>query len=204
MSETPETLQQRCAWLGKWSGAKDPLYRNYHDTEWGVPLHDPVCLFELLTLEGAQAGLSWITVLKKRQNYRKAFADFDIRRIAAFNESDILRLMNDPGLIRNRLKIDSTITNARAWLQLQERTGDVPAWLWSFVGGQPRVNAWHHIDEVPVTTPESDAMSRALKKEGFRFVGSTICQAFMQAAGMFNDHTIDCFRHGEILTHHST
>jgi len=200
MSATLQTADQRCAWLGKWTGAEDPLYRDYHDQEWGVPQHDPTRLFELLTLEGAQAGLAWITVLKKRQNYRRAFADFDIQRIARYGESDTERLMNDPGLVRNRLKITSTTSNARAWLDLQEKVGNVPEWLWSFVGGVPRVNAWHHIDEVPVTTAESDAMSRALKKEGFRFVGSTICQSFMQASGMFNDHTIDCFRHREILT----
>lgn len=198
MSDWNHDGKQRCGWLGQWAGSTDPLYRDYHDQEWGVPEHDPVRLFELLTLEGAQAGLAWITVLRKRQTYRSAFDYFDIARIARYGERDVSRLMADPGIIRNRLKIGSTIDNARAWLALQEQTGDVPAWLWSFVGNAPRQHTWQTVAEIPVTTPESDALSKALKKAGFRFVGSTICQSFLQAAGMFNDHTVDCFRRREI------
>ncbi|MBS1208853.1 MAG: DNA-3-methyladenine glycosylase [Proteobacteria bacterium] len=188
----------RCAWLGTWAGAADPLYRQYHDEEWGVPLRDATRLFEMLTLEGAQAGLAWITILKKRAAYRQAFDGFDIARIARYDEADFNRLMANPGIVRNRLKITSTIDNARAWLALEAEAGNVPAWLWQFVGGHPRQNGWHSMQEVPASTPESDAMSKALKKRGFRFVGSTICYAFMQATGMVNDHTLDCYRHTEL------
>jgi DNA-3-methyladenine glycosylase I len=188
----------RCAWLGKWNGAEDPLYRDYHDTEWGVPQYDSRRLFEMLTLEGAQAGLSWITVLKKRQAYRHAFDDFCIDKIACYGETDIKRLLANPGIIRNRAKINSTILNARAWLASEAEVGDMAHWLWQFVAGCPRQNTWEAINNIPVTTSESDALSRALKKRGFRFVGSTICQSFMQATGMFNDHTVSCFRHQEL------
>ena len=188
----------RCAWLGTWAGAADPLYRAYHDEEWGRPQRDPVRLFELLTLEGAQAGLAWITILKKRANYDAAFDGFDVRKIAAYTDADFARLMANPGIVRNRLKIGSAISNAQAWLALEAETGDVPAWLWQFVGGQPRQNQWRAMSEIPASTPESDAMSKALKKRGFRFVGSTICYAFMQATGMVNDHTVDCYCHREL------
>lgn len=188
----------RCAWLGTWAGATDPLYREYHDKEWGVPQYDSRALFELLTLEGAQAGLAWITVLKKRAHYRIAFDQFDIERIARYTEADQQRLLDDPGIIRNRLKISSTVSNARAWLDLEAATGHAPAWLWQFVDGKPKQNGWRSMSEVPARTAESDAMSKALKSRGFRFVGTTICYAFMQAAGMVNDHTRDCFRHAEL------
>lgn len=190
----------RCAWLGQWAGAQDPLYRDYHDNEWGVPEHDPVRLFELLTLEGAQAGLAWITVLRKRQTYREAFDGFDIARVAHYDETDTARLLTNSGIVRNRLKIASTIDNARAWLALEDKVGDVSAWLWSFVDGIPQQHNWQSVADIPTTSRESDTLSRALKKAGFRFVGSTICQSFLQAAGMFNDHTTECFRHREITS----
>lgn len=190
--------RSRCAWLGTWAGAADPLYRRYHDEEWGVPQRDARRLFELLTLEGAQAGLAWITILRKREHYRRAFADFDIARIATYDEADRQRLLQDSGIVRNRLKIASTIDNARAWLSLEQETGDVARWLWQFVDQQPRHNTWRSMREVPARSAESDAMSKALKQRGFRFVGSTICYAFMQATGMINDHTLDCFRHAEL------
>lgn len=183
----------RCAWVGQ-----DPLYLAYHDQEWGVPLRDPRRLFEFLILEGAQAGLAWITILRKRENYRRAFADFDLERIARYGDAERARLLADAGIVRNRLKIDAAIGNARAWLQLLERGEDPVALLWDFVGGAPRHNRWTSLAEVPASTPESDAMSRALKKLGFKFVGSTICYAFMQATGMVNDHTVSCFRHREL------
>lgn len=188
----------RCAWLGTWAGAADPLYRNYHDAEWGVPLRDETRLFELLTLEGAQAGLAWITILKKRENYRRAFDDFDIERIADYGEADLERLLSDPGIVRNRLKISSTIDNARAWLRLRHSHGDCVDYLWSFVGGVPIQNQWRNMADIPASTAQSDAMSKALKKLGFRFVGTTICYAFMQATGMVNDHTVDCYRHAQL------
>ncbi|MDO6388020.1 DNA-3-methyladenine glycosylase I [Uliginosibacterium sp. 31-12] len=185
----------RCAWLGTWAGAADPLYRDYHDQEWGIPCRDERHLFEMLCLEGAQAGLAWITILKKREGYRHAFHGFDIARIAAMTEADIEALMQDARIVRNRAKITATIGNARAWLALREREGDVVAWLWRFVGNQPRVNHWSGMSEIPARTPESDALSKALLKAGFKFVGSTICYAFMQATGMVNDHTTTCFCH---------
>lgn len=188
----------RCAWLGTWAGAADPLYRRYHDEEWGVPQRDPARLFEMLTLEGAQAGLAWITILKKRAGYALAFDNFEIRRIAAYTDADHARLLANPGIVRNRLKIAATLNNAQAWLALESKVGNVPAWLWDFVGGQPRHNAWRSMAEIPPRTAQSDAMSKALKQHGFRFVGSTICYAFMQATGMVNDHTTDCFRHREL------
>lgn len=177
----------RCPWCGN-----DPLYRAYHDHEWGVPLHNDVRLFEMLTLEGAQAGLSWLTVLRKREGYRKAFAGFDPQRVAAFDDSDVARLLADPGIIRNRLKVASTISNARAVLEMQARHGSLDAYLWSFVAGTPIINQWQSMAEIPPRTPLSDAMSKELKKQGFRFVGSTICYAFMQAVGMVDDHLTNC------------
>ncbi len=185
----------RCAWC-----SADPLYRAYHDTEWGVPLHDERALFELLTLEGAQAGLSWFTILKKRENYRRAFDHFDAERIARYNEADVARLMADAGIVRNRLKIESTISNARAVLALREAGGGLDGYFWNFVGGQPIVNAPTSLAQVPTSTPLSDAISKDLKKRGFRFVGSTIVYAHMQAMGLVNDHTTDCFRYAELTT----
>lgn len=183
----------RCAWCGT-----DPLYQAYHDTEWGVPLHDDRALFELLTLEGAQAGLSWITVLKKRDNYRRAFANFDPEAVARFGDAETAALLANPGIVRNRLKIASTIANARAFLAIQAEFGSFDAWLWGFVEGCPIDERRADIGAVPASTPLSDALSKALKKRGFRFVGSTICYAFLQAAGLVNDHTVDCFRHWEV------
>jgi DNA-3-methyladenine glycosylase I len=185
----------RCAWCG------DPLYQAYHDTEWGVPLHDDRALFELLTLEGAQAGLSWITVLRKRDNYRAAFAGFDPGRRGRFTEADQAAHAN-PGIVRNRLKIASTIDNARAFLAIQAEFGSFDAWLWRFVDGRPIHNTCAASADAQASTPLSDALSKALKKRGFRFVGSTICYAFMQAAGLVNDHTTDCFRHREVPRYH--
>jgi len=186
-------MTTRCAWV-----SDDPLYRAYHDTEWGVPVRDGRALFESLILDGAQAGLSWITVLRKRERYREVFDGFDPERIACYDEVKIAALLADPGIIRNRAKVAAAIGNARAWLALQEAGIDPAAWLWSFVGGQPIHNARASLAEVPATSLASDAMSKALKARGFKFVGSTICYAFMQAVGMVNDHTVDCFRHREL------
>ncbi|MBL8434881.1 MAG: DNA-3-methyladenine glycosylase I [Zoogloea sp.] len=183
----------RCAWCGQ-----DALYQAYHDREWGVPLHDDRALFELLTLEGAQAGLSWITVLRKRDNYRAAFAGFDPAQVARFGPADEAALLANPGIVRNRLKVASTITNARAFLAIQAEFGSFDAWLWRFVDGRPIHNAWDDLSQVPASTPLSDTLSKALKKRGFRFVGSTICYAFMQSAGLVNDHVTGCFRHHEV------
>ncbi|MDP3124273.1 MAG: DNA-3-methyladenine glycosylase I [Thiobacillus sp.] len=185
----------RCAWCGA-----DPLYRAYHDEEWGVPLHDERALFELLTLEGAQAGLSWFTILKKREGYRPAFNDFDAERIARYTEADVTRLMADAGIVRNRLKIESTITNARATLKLRESGGGLDGYFWNFVGGRPIVNAWTDMSQVPASTPLSDAISKDMKQRGFKFVGSTILYAHMQAMGLVNDHTTECFRYGALAT----
>jgi DNA-3-methyladenine glycosylase I len=178
-----------CPWC---LGSED--YLHYHDNEWGVPSHDPRHLFEMLTLEGAQAGLSWLTILRKREGYRRAFHDFDVERIARYDDTDVARLLSDPGIVRNRLKVASTIDNARAVLELgagEELTG----LLWSFVDGEPVQNRWRSLQQVPASTPVSDAMSKALKRRGFRFVGTTICYAFMQAVGMVNDHLLSCPRH---------
>ena len=183
----------RCAWC-----SPDPLYRAYHDTEWGVPLHDERALFELLTLEGAQAGLSWFTILKKRENYRRAFDDFNAERIARYTEADVARLMADAGIVRNRLKIESTIGNSRATLALREAGGGLDAYFWNFVDGRPIVNAPADLSQVSASTPLSDAISKDLKKRGFKFVGSTIVYAHMQAMGLVNDHTTDCFRYAEL------
>jgi DNA-3-methyladenine glycosylase I len=177
-----------------WATHSDPLYVRYHDEEWGVPLHDDGRLFEMLILEGAQAGLSWITVLRKREAYRKAFAGFDAKKVARFDARKIASLMNDEGIVRNRLKIESTVSNARAFLEVVRDEGSFDRYLWSFVGGAPIRRRPASRKDVPVTTPESDAMSKALKKRGFRFVGSTICYAFMQACGLVDDHVRGCFR----------
>ena len=174
-----------------------PDYIRYHDDEWGVPLHDDRGQFEFLILEGAQAGLSWSTILRKRDGYREAFAEFDIEKIARFDKRKVEKLMQFPGIVRNRLKIESAIGNARAAIRLQDEVGSLAAHLWSFVGGRPIVHRWKAMKQVPATSAESDAMSKDLKKRGFRFVGSTILYAHMQATGMVNDHTIDCYRHAE-------
>ena len=184
----------RCAW----APAGDPLYVAYHDEEWGVPSHDDRHLFELLVLEGAQAGLSWATILRKREGYRRAFAGFDAEAVAGFGPADVERLLGDPGIVRNRLKVESAIANARAVLAVREELGSLDALLWSFVGGEPRINRFRALDEVPAETPESTAMSRELKGRGFRFVGPTICYAFMQATGLVNDHVVTCPRWREV------
>ncbi len=183
----------RCAWVGA-----EPLYLKYHDTEWGVPVHDDRLLFEFLTLEGAQAGLSWLTILRKRETYRAAFAGFDLELVARFDAAKVAELLANPGIVRNRLKVESTISNARAFLAVQAEFGSFGAYQWRFVDGRPIQNSWADIHQVPATTPVSDAFSRDLKKRGFRFVGSTICYAHMQAVGMVNDHTLDCFRWREL------
>ena len=181
----------RCPWPGS-----DPLYLQYHDHEWGSPLHDDRRLFEMLVLEGAQAGLSWITILRKREKYREAFAGFDAHRVARFTPSRVDRLLADPGIVRNRQKVESAVNNARRALEVEETFGSFDAYIWQFVDGRPIVNAWTMMKEVPARTPESDAMSRDLVARGFRFVGPTICYAFMEATGMVNDHLVSCFRYG--------
>ena len=186
-------MKKRCPWAGS-----DPDYIKYHDTEWGVPVHDDRRFFEFLILEGAQAGLSWLTILKKRNNYRNAFDGFDYERVANYTDADVERLLGDAGIVRNRLKITSTIDNARGVLDIREEFGSLDAYLWRFVDGVPLQNEWATLAEVPAKTDLSDAMSKDLKKRGFRFVGSTICYAFMQAVGMVNDHTTGCFRYEEI------
>lgn len=185
-------MPERCPWAGA-----DPLMIGYHDTEWGVPSHDDQHLFEMLLLEGAQAGLSWITILRRRERYRAAFDGFDPRRIARYGESDVARLLADEGIVRNRLKVLSAIGNARAFLEIQRTEGRFHEYIWSFADGRPLVNGWRTARHVPASTPESEAMSRDLKRRGFTFVGSTICYAFMQATGMVNDHLTTCFRHAE-------
>ena len=183
----------RCPWPGN-----DPLYQAYHDREWGVPVRDDRLLFEFLTLEGAQAGLSWITILRKRPAYRVAFAGFDPDQVARFDAATVAELLANPGIVRNRLKVESTITNARAFLQVREEFGSFDAYQWRFVDGRPIQNAWRSLGDIPASTPVSDALSRDLKRRGFRFVGSTICYAHMQAVGMVNDHLVDCFRWREL------
>ncbi|HTW21975.1 MAG TPA: DNA-3-methyladenine glycosylase I [Candidatus Baltobacteraceae bacterium] len=178
---------RRCRW------AQSPLMIEYHDAEWGVPLHDDRALFEFLILEGAQAGLSWETILRKRENYRRAFDGFDPAKIARYGQRKVRALLADPGIVRNRLKVAATIANAKLFLEVQKEYGSFDRYIWQFVGGKPRQNAWRS-DHRPARTPESDAMSKALRKRGFRFVGSTICYAFMQATGMVDDHALDCFR----------
>ena len=188
MAERP-----RCAWAGG-----DPRMIAYHDEEWGVPVHDDRLLFEFLVLEGAQAGLSWQTILNKRDAYREAFDGFDPERVARFERRRIDRLLTNPGIVRNRLKIESTVSNARAVPDVQREAGSLDRFIWALVGGSPKINRWRSLRAVPASTPASDAMSKALKQRGFRFVGSTICYAFMQATGMVNDHVATCFRHREL------
>jgi DNA-3-methyladenine glycosylase I len=186
-------MKHRCEWSGN-----DPLYIAYHDDEWGVPANDDRHLFEMLVLEGAQAGLSWLTILKKRENYRKAFHSFDPEIVAAYSERDIKRLLADSGIVRNRLKIESAIKNARGVLKIKEEYGTLAAFIWKYVDGTPHQNDWKSIAEIPARTDQSDAMSKDLKRRGFNFVGSTICYASMQAIGIVNDHIVDCFRYAEV------
>ncbi|HEX9638955.1 MAG TPA: DNA-3-methyladenine glycosylase I, partial [Acidobacteriota bacterium] len=188
----PKT-KQRCGWSGS-----DPLYIDYHDREWGVPLHEDKKLFEFVILEGAQAGLSWITILRKRDNYRRAFDRFDPEKVARYDRRKIRKLLADPGIIRNRLKIESAISNARAYLALQEEFSSFDAYMWRFVDGRPIQNAWKTLRQLPARTAVSDRLSKDLKQRGFKFVGSTICYAHMQAVGMVNDHLVSCFRHREV------
>ena len=186
-------MQKTCGWPGD-----DELMVAYHDTEWGTPEHDDRKLFELLFLDNMQAGLSWRTILHKRENYRKAFDNFDPAKIARYNQRKIESLMKNPGIIRNRLKVNAAVTNAKCVLQIQKEFGSFDAYIWQFVGGKPIRNKWKKLQDIPATSPESDTMSKALKKRGFKFVGSTICYAFMQAVGMVNDHDVKCFRYKEI------
>lgn len=186
--------QHRCGWVPP----DDPRYLAYHDDEWGVPVHDDIHLFEMLTLEGAQAGLSWATILKKRDGYRTAFAGFAPAKIARFTPAKIERLLQDPGIVRNRLKVASTVTNAKATLAVQREFGSLDAYLWGFVDRAPLVGRWEHFRDIPAETQESRAMSKDLKRRGFRFVGPTVCYAFMQAAGFVNDHELACFRYREV------
>jgi DNA-3-methyladenine glycosylase I len=183
----------RCAWAGT-----DPLYVAYHDQEWGVPVHDDQLLFEFLILEGAQAGLSWSTILKKRENYRAAFNGFDPRLIAQYDQTRIEELLADAGIVRNRRKIEATVGNAQAFLRVQDEFGSFNAYIWGLVDGKPIQNTWQSLAEIPANTPLSDRMSKALLQRGFKFVGTTICYAYMQAVGMVNDHTIDCYRHAQL------
>ncbi len=188
------TSIRRCAW------PTTELDIAYHDAEWGVPVHDDHVLFEFLTLEGAQAGLSWSTILRKREHYQRVFVGFDPSRVARFTPARVERVLGDPGVVRHRGKIESTVSNATAFLRVQEEFGTFDGYVWQFVDGAPRVNRRRTLREIPSSTPESDAMSKDLKRRGFRFVGSTICHAFMQAVGMVNDHVIDCFRHRELTS----
>ncbi|HTP32202.1 MAG TPA: DNA-3-methyladenine glycosylase I [Candidatus Acidoferrales bacterium] len=183
---------ERCGW------AQGELYEQYHDSEWGVPVHDDLLLFEFLVLEGAQAGLSWSTILNKRENYRKAFGGFDPRKVARYDERKIAALLENPGIVRNRLKVRAAVTNAKAFLAVQREFGSFDTYMWSFVGGKPIQNRWQTLKDVPPRTEVSDAMSKDLIKRGFTFVGSTICYAHMQAVGMVNDHLVTCFRHKEL------
>lgn len=186
-------MPERCFWAGT-----DPLYLSYHDQEWGVPVHDDRTIFEFLILEGAQAGLSWITILRKRENYRAAFAQFDPEKVARFDDQKIAELLGNPGIVRNRRKIESAVLNARLFLKVQEEFGAFDRYIWQFVGGRPKKNSWKIPQEIPAETAESRAMSKDLIRRGFRFVGPTICYAHMQATGMVNDHTIDCFRYAQV------
>jgi DNA-3-methyladenine glycosylase I len=191
--EAEDNPMKRCGWCGN-----DPLYVQYHDHEWGVPAHDDRHLFEMLILEGAQAGLSWLTILRKRENYRKAFGGFDVDKVAAYNDSDTARLLADPGIVRNRLKIASAIKNAQGVLRIREEFGSFDSFIWGFAGHKPRQNSWKSLTDIPARTLESDAMSKELKKRGFNFVGSTICYSFMQAVGMVNDHVVECYRYDDL------
>lgn len=193
-SKPPATAPVRCAW------ARSDVSIPYHDREWGVPQHDDRVLFEFLILEGAQAGLSWDTILRKRENYRAAFDNFDPAVIAQYRAPRVRRLLTNDGIIRNRLKVESTILNAKAFLEVQGEFGSFDQYIWQLVGGVPRVNSWRSLKQVPARTEQSDAMSKDLKERGFKFVGTTICYAFMQAVGMVNDHLVDCFRYREIKT----
>ena len=186
-------VQNRCEWAGS-----DPLYVEYHDKEWGVPVHDDYRIFEMLVLEGAQAGLSWLTVLTKRENYRKAFDNFDPRKVAKYDSEKFRKLLATEGIIRNKLKISSAIKNARAFLKVQKEFGSFDAYIWQFVGGKPIRNSWKSLSELPAQSAESEAMSKDLKRRGFSFVGPTICYAHMQATGMVNDHVVTCFRYKEV------
>jgi len=197
-SSAPQTLS-RCPWVD----LSKPDYLAYHDNEWGVPIHDDRLRFEFLVLESAQAGLSWYTVLRKRENYRAAFDCFDPAIVARYDEKKIERLLGNPGIIRNRAKIASSISNARRFLEIQEEFGSFDAYVWRFVDGTPKVSSLRHMSEYPATSPESDTLSRDLKQRGFTFVGSTICYAYMQATGLVNDHSLDCFRREQILSGHS-
>jgi DNA-3-methyladenine glycosylase I len=184
---------ERCPWAGN-----DPLYVTYHDEEWGVPAHDDRHLFEMLVLEGAQAGLSWLTILRKRPRYRQVFDRFDVRRVAQYDEAKVASLLSDPGIVRNRLKVAAAIGNAQAFLDVQKEHGSFDAYLWSFVGGRPILHTWRTMKEVPARTEVSDTLSKDLRGRGFRFVGSTICYAYMQAVGLVNDHLVTCPRHAEL------
>lgn len=184
--------QKVCDWVGN-----DPVYIDYHNNEWGKPIYDDALLFEFLLLDSFQAGLSWITILKKRENFRKAFDNFDAEKIASYSDDKFESLMQDAGIIRNRLKIKSAILNAKLYLDIVNNEGSFSDYIWSFVGGKPIINHWKTKSEVPVSTPQSDAMSKDMKKRGFKFVGTTICYAFMQAAGLVNDHTTDCFKYSD-------
>jgi DNA-3-methyladenine glycosylase I len=186
-------MTQRCAW----AGISDPFYLEYHDKEWGVPVHDDRLLFEFLILEGAQAGLSWSTILKKRDHYRNAFNQFDARIVATYDDQKITELLSNPGIVRNKLKINAAVQNAKSFLAVQKEFGTFDAYIWQFVGGKPKVNARKTLRDIPAETEESRAMSKNLLKRGFKFVGPTICYAFMQAVGLVNDHTVDCFRYSE-------
>jgi len=186
-------MKRRCEWVGS-----DPLYTDYHDHEWGVPVHEDRRLFEMLILEGAQAGLSWITILKKREAYRQAFENFDPRKVSEFSEARVRQLLKNSGIIRNRLKIQATVQNAQAFLRVADEFKSFDQYIWQFVGHRPIQNHWKRQQDIPAQTPESDAMTKDLKKRGFKFVGSTICYAFMQSVGMVNDHILDCFRYSQI------
>ncbi len=186
-------MKTRCTWAGT-----EPIYIKYHDTEWGVAVHDDRRLFEFLILEGAQAGLSWLTILKKRPNYIKAFDNFDPRKVAAYNPRKVKELISNAGIIRNRLKIEATIQNARSFLAVQQEFGSFDKYIWQFVGGKTLKNSWNSVAEIPAQSEASAAMSSDLKKRGFKFVGPTICHAFMQATGLVNDHTVDCYRYEEV------
>ena len=186
-------MSKRCEWCGD-----EPIYLDYHDKEWGVPVHDDRLHFEMIILDGAQAGLSWITILKRRETYREAFNNFDVEKVARYSDKKIERLLKDPGIIRNRLKVNSAVTNAKSFLEIQEEFGSFDKYIWQFTGHGTIHNSWKAMNEIPAKTTESDAMSKDLKKRGFSFVGSTICYAYMQAAGMVNDHVVDCYRYKEI------
>ena len=188
--------KQRCAWCGD-----DPLYVAYHDEVWGEAVHDDLMHFEFILLEGAQAGLSWITILRKREGYRKAFAGFDPKKVARFTDAKYAKLLLNPDIVRNKLKVKSAVTNAQAFLKVQDEFGTFDAYIWEFVGGKPITNRFKNMKDIPATTEISDVMSKDLKKRGFKFVGSTICYAYMQATGMVNDHVVDCFRYNEVSSH---